>query len=81
MISVRLSEYRSSYELVGVYTCEKGKRTWKNCVDTNSVYYRKLDKLGRKQYEKNKISELVTKDEIYQAKLELWNSLKPKQGT
>lgn len=78
MISVSLSEYRQHYRLVGVYVCEKGKRTWKNCVNTHSEEYRKLNALERIQYEKAKISELVTKDQIYQAKLELWRTLEPR---
>lgn len=81
MISVKMSQYGPLYELIGVYICEKGKRTWKNCVDTDSIHYRKLDVTGRKQYKNDKILEFVTKDEIYQAKLEFWNSIKPKQET
>jgi hypothetical protein len=66
--------------LVTISTCAKGKRTWINQDCSNDYEYRYNLKFGspeRKEYEHKFYLQFATEEEIYQAKLNLWESIKP----
>jgi hypothetical protein len=64
---------------VYVYYREKGKRKWLNIdKDIPDHVYRKLSMDERREYDKKNNLRFVSKDEIYEAKLDLWNLFKPK---
>jgi len=65
---------------VSVEKCEKGKRTWKYCLDRDSNTYRKLNQADRIERIKKANLELVSPEEIFEAKMELWQKLKPVMG-
>ena len=65
-------EYRTS-----VYTCKKNKRSWFGVVNTDSYEYRGLSMDDRRKAEKAAQLKIVSKDEILQVKIELWELLKP----
>jgi len=60
-----------------VRTCLKGKRTWVSVLDTDSFSYRRLDRAERTKHEYQCQLDYVTKEELLEAKLELWQSIKP----
>ena len=65
---------------VEVYYKEKKQRIWR-CIP-NGIFehkYRALNMDERRIHDEENNLRFVTKDEIYDAKLELWNLLKPKQ--
>jgi nucleoside-triphosphatase THEP1 len=80
-IIVRAGEYRmTSFKyMTEVHVCKKGKRTWFSVTDINSHEYRRLSSDERDSYVRQKQLEVVTEDEILQAKLKLWETLKPKK--
>lgn len=58
----------------------KGPKAWRNwapAVDLSSKEYRKLGLSERREYANKVISGLVTEKEILEAKMELWNKMKP----
>ena len=64
--------------MVEIYYREKGKRNWLN-IDRD-IYdhdYRALSMEKREEYDNKNMLRFVSKDEIYDAKIELWNLLKP----
>ncbi len=77
---VKITIQFSSHPFFGytttVHSCSKGKRTWINVVDTNYYIYRDLDMEGRRKYEVKKQNAYVTKQEILETKLELWEEMK-----
>lgn len=79
-IIVRFYELsRNDYRyMVDVLSCEKGKRTFVSVVNTDDYEYRAQSfPEGREEWAMRKYMEVATKEEILQAKLELWNKLKP----
>jgi len=62
---------------VFIEKCEKGKRTWQDCLDRDSNTYRKLNQADRIERIKKANLELVSPEEIFEAKMELWQKLKP----
>lgn len=66
--------YRTS-----VYTCEKGKRTWKPSFDSDCYKYRGLNMEERKRFRHQSQYDYVTEEEIHNTKVMLWESLKPRQ--
>lgn len=62
---------------VRVFKCDAGKRTWRNVINTDLYEYRKLSMEERRIYEVKKQLEFVSVEEIKEAKLELWQKLKP----
>ncbi len=79
-------QFKTSYSSVSscsydfdVYILPPRKRIWINVSYelTQSYLYRKLGNVERREAILNKQLEYVTKEEIYAAKLELWQKLKP----
>jgi len=64
---------------VRVFTKEKRKRKWLPVNDPDNYNRRRLDYDGRHLWDRKKQLEVVTEEEIYQAKLEAWETLKPKK--
>jgi len=65
---------------VDVFYKQKGKRKWLN-VD-KEIYdheYSRLSMDERREYDNKNILRFVTKEEIYDAKIELWDLLKPQK--
>lgn len=57
--------------------CSPRKRKFKTVDVSNDYQYRRLNIEDRKAFEFAKYLEYVTAEEILEAKLELWNKLKP----
>ena len=63
---------------VDVFCREKGKRKWLSLPDTlHDFQFRELSMEDREKHKDNNSLRFVTKEEIYDAKIELWNLLKP----
>lgn len=73
-----LSLSKPSYKIT-MYLCEKGKRKY-NEVKFDSYEYRKLTMEERSGFEYQKFLEYLSEEEIHQAKLEVWEKLKPIKG-
>ena len=58
-------------------SCEKGKRTWIKTYNTDCYKYRRLSMDERRIFEYDSQFNLVTEIELQEARLELWNKLKP----
>lgn len=57
---------------------EKGKKTWLNIPDTlYDFQYRKLSMEEKEIHRKQNIYRFVTEAELYNAKIECWEKLKP----
>jgi len=65
------------YDIEDVRTCAKGKRTWVPVQDSNCYSYRRLSLDDRAKEKVKEELKVVTKEEVLQAKLELWEKLKP----
>lgn len=76
MVTLRLDRGGIDWS-VDAATCRPPKRTWTNVVDTNDYSYRKLSMEERRQFERVKVFEQCTDEEIREVKTELWMSLKP----
>ena len=79
-VNAYLDSYRSEsmQYRIDVYCKQKGKRKWLNVE--KEIYdqeYRRLSLDKRREYDDNNNLRFVTKEEIYAAKIELWNLLKP----
>lgn len=57
--------------------CQKGKRLFKIVFSQDDYEYRVLSMGDRVGYKMKKYLEHVTEEQIYQAKIECWNKLKP----
>lgn len=53
------------------------KRKWQNVIDTDNYLYRRIPFKDRDYFEYSEMLKYVTEEEIKQAKLELWEKLKP----
>ena len=63
---------------IDVFCKEKGKRKWLSLPDTfHDFQYRALSLEDRAKHKDNNNLRFVTKEEVYEAKIELWNLLKP----
>lgn len=71
-VSHQRMEYRFS-----VQTCGKGKRTWNDCVDFDDFRYRALSMSERREFEIAESMEIISREELLNAKLSLWESLRP----
>lgn len=60
-----------------VLTCKKGKRTWCSTYDSNDYRFRALPMHEREKFAENSQFNSVTKEELKDVKLELWNMIKP----
>lgn len=78
-VSIYLDSYRRGEPVYSFETskCEKGKRTWKYPHSENDYVWRALDIKGRNEYSKNKYLYLVSKEEVMEAYIELWEKIKP----
>jgi hypothetical protein len=79
-IKVSLNNYLSRGNLqysTMVFSCEKGKRTWRSTFNSDDYTYRKLSMDGRREFEYKSQFNIVTEIELQQARLELWEKLKP----
>jgi hypothetical protein len=63
-----------------VHVCGKGKRSWVGVYSTDDFSFRRLDSKGREAFVESKQLLHVTKLELYQARLELWESIKPQES-
>lgn len=79
-----INTYLDSYRSVGmqyrvdIYYKQKGKRSWLNVK--REIYdhvYRGLSMEKRREYDDINNLRFVTKEEIYDARIECWNLLKP----
>lgn len=61
-----------------VETREKGKRIWKDLVNTDDYNYRKLSMEERVEHINKKNMEVVGAEFLNEAMLCLWNDIKPK---
>lgn len=64
--------YRTS-----VFTCEKGKRTWKPSFNCDCYKYRRLNMDDRRDYEYQSQFDHITEEELLAAKMSLWEDMKP----
>lgn len=60
-----------------IHICEKRKRTWRSTFDSNCYAYRELSMEERRKHEHESQLKFISEDELLQAKLELWETLKP----
>jgi len=63
---------------IRVELCDAGKRTWRHTCYSDSYLFRRLNMEQREEAIYKSYLEHVTEDEIHQARLEAWKSLKPK---
>ena len=77
-ITVRfwLNATRPEYDIY-VYTCDKGKRTYRHCFDMDGWEYRALSMEDRRAYTQNQYLKFVSQEEINSAKLAVWQLLNP----
>lgn len=66
-----------AYTIEDVETCHYRKRKFQSVVDVDSFHYRRLNIKRRKEYRQKEFAKHVTPEEILQAKMELWEKLKP----
>lgn len=62
---------------VSVSTCEPKKRAFRYVNDTDDYTWRRLSSEERKTYEMKKNLEHVTKEEVQETAIELWQKMKP----
>jgi len=60
-----------------VFTCEKGKRTWKPTYDQNCYRYRKLSMEERVEFQDDSKLDAVSESELSSVLTNLWKKLKP----
>ncbi|CAG5001807.1 hypothetical protein DYBT9275_02745 [Dyadobacter sp. CECT 9275] len=69
---------KENYSVV-VNFCAPGKRKFKPLYDSDTWQYRNLSLPERLEYARKKQLEVCTEEEIYEAKLKCWESLKPEK--
>jgi hypothetical protein len=62
-----------------VKVCSKGKRTWVSPFDNGGHDYRKMSVAEQKAFSREQLLKFVSKEELMQAKLELWEKFKPQE--
>jgi hypothetical protein len=76
-ISSRFSEEKVSYTCT-LLARQKGMKKWLKVPDKLGEYaYRALSMEDRKKHQKENMLRYVSSEEIYQAKIEAWEMLKP----
>lgn len=70
-------DFRTPHYSVTIWNCLPRKRTYNIVSDKSNYQYRRLDAAQRKEYIQTSNLQFVTPEEIYQAKIELWETLKP----
>ena len=69
--------YQKIIYTVDVLICDSGKRNWRKCIDTNCFQYRQLTLDEQSIFEQQEIMKIVSKEELHEVKLELWENMKP----
>lgn len=76
-----ISEYSENYGAnykINLSFKDKGKRKWNEVpMNMNEWKFRELSMDKRREYLERNILNYLTEDEIIEAKLELWDKLKP----
>lgn len=75
-VRISLSFLKPEY-VVTVSVCDAGKRKFKPIDPSNNYSFRVLSLDDRQQYLMERYLEIVTAEQIHEAKLELWEKLKP----
>lgn len=75
-VSIRITSYDLLWD-ISVCTREKGKKKWLSVVDSNCYLYRSLSMGEREKYRLSRYLKHVTAEEIFAAKTELWEKLRP----
>lgn len=70
-------DFRKTYWTVELWKKEPGKRTWHNVHNSDDYRWRRLDSKGRKKAIDELHLQHVSKNELLEAKLKLYNKLKP----
>lgn len=60
-----------------VFTCKKGKRTWKPTFDCDCYKYRGLSMDDRREFEYQSQFDYITEEELLAVKMSLWEDMKP----
>jgi len=60
-----------------VAICKPNKRKFEDAVDTNGWEFRKLSLDNRVEFLKKENLKIVTKEEVLEVQLELWEKIKP----
>ena len=76
-ISVGTHFNRGIEYTINVATCKKGKRTWVGTYDSDCYRYRELTMGERRAFEYKSYLKVVTEEELQEARLELWEAMKP----
>lgn len=74
LYGTRFSEHGYSFS---VHTCGKGKRSWFGVIDSDSYIHRRLSMEEREDSRIAESMKVITDDELYLAKHELWTVMKP----
>lgn len=75
-VELKISFRGWGYQVL-IHHCLPRKRTWSNCYDSDSYEYRKLSMEDRRIYAADKELNYISASEIKEAKLKLWENLKP----
>lgn len=80
-VSINISSYGSDAGVKwewDIYYCAPGKRKYGSVYSTNDYEYRRQPfPEGRRKWAEAKMYEYISKEEVLEAKLELWEKLKP----
>lgn len=78
IVSIKDDGYSNNFAYkVIAHTCEPKKRTWVMTYSSDNFSFRRLTMDERDEYVKNSILSVASKEEILEAKLELWQLIKP----
>lgn len=75
-VEAYLHQTETSYE-IDVYSRNKNARKWIPVVDRNDYDYRKMSSAGKATFENEINLTFVSAPEILEAKMELWEKMKP----
>jgi len=78
-VTVYLDYVRGAEYSVSIWTKEPKKRKWDNYAPIPFAY-RQMSSLGRVAFENSLYAEIVSEEEIYAVKLDLWEQMKPVKG-
>ena len=70
-------DFRDTVYNIDLSYLPAGKRKWLSVGDDGDYSWRKLNHTERKEYRMNEYLQHVSAEEILQAKIELWEKLKP----
>jgi len=77
-VTIEWHRPKPNYE-IAVCVCQPKKRTFYGVYDSNDYEYRALKIVDRAAYILAKQLEVCTKEEMMEAKMKLWESIKPTQ--